>query len=226
MRSALVVGVGPGIGTAVARRFGSEGMPIGLIARSLGTIDAARTALRAHGVANVEAVSADAADENALGAALNELITRVGVPEVVVYNAAVVKPDGVSDLSHAQRQARYAVNVLGALTTVVHLAPRMADAGGGTVLMTAGMPKADARLVSLSIDKAGLRAAAVLLSEQYGPRGVRIATVTVGGEVAPGTRFDPDEIAERYWQIHSEPQIEWRPDITYWGPEHDAAGVR
>src|SRR6476619_3148685 len=50
------------------------------------------------------------------------------------------------------------VNVVGALTAAVHVAPRMIDNGGGTILITGGMPTPDPRYVSLSLGKAGVRA--------------------------------------------------------------------
>ncbi|MEC3981684.1 hypothetical protein [Amycolatopsis sp. H20-H5] len=49
--------------------------------------------------------------------------------------------------------------------------------------------------MSLSLGKAGLRTLVALLDKQYGPAGVHLASVTVAGAVAPGTAFDPDDIA-------------------------------
>ena len=49
-----------------------------------------------------------------------------------------------------------------------------------------------------------MRALAKLLAGEYGPSGVHVATVTVGGAVARGGRFDPDRIAELY--LASAPQ--------------------
>ena len=41
MPGAIVIGAGPGIGIAVARRLAREGLPVGVIARSQATVDAA-----------------------------------------------------------------------------------------------------------------------------------------------------------------------------------------
>lgn len=211
----LVVGAGPGVGTAVARRFGSAGFSIGLLARTQTTIDHARDALAAAGVHRVVAARADVADEVGLRAALDTLVDRLGLPAALVYNAAVVRGDRLDELSQAERQARYAVNVLGALTTATHLAPRMIETGGGTIIVTGGMPEPDPRLVSLSVDKAALRVAVALLARQYGNAGIHVATVTIAGPVAPGTRFDPDRIAEQYWRLHTQSPGEWEREVVY-----------
>lgn len=43
-----------------------------------------------------------------------------------------------------------------------------------------------------------------------GPAGVHVGTVTVHGPIAPGSAFDPDDIAEHYWRLHSEELGSWR----------------
>ncbi|MGH8111699.1 MAG: SDR family NAD(P)-dependent oxidoreductase [Rhodanobacteraceae bacterium] len=225
MQSMFLIGVGPGIGTAVARRFAREGFALGLVARSRASVDNARRALVADAGRNIETLQADAGNEQALKAALDGLRQKLGVPHVVVYNAGVVKPDTIFELSHAERAARYATNVLGALTTMAHMAPQMAQAGGGTILVTSGMPKPDGRVVSLSIDKAGLRAAVSIVAAAYAGQRLHVATVTVGGPVAHGTRFDPDEIAAEYWRTYRAPPEQWQPDVVYWG-NPDAPAIK
>ena len=207
-----MIGAGPGIGAAVARKLSREGLAVGLIARSRATLDDTSfgTAL---------GLTADVTDEAALCAALDRLVERNGVPSVLVYNAALIQSDPFGELSARQHLDAYAVNVVGAITAVAHLAPRMADAGCGTILLTGGMPEPIPEVTSLSLGKAGVRALASLLAKAYGPSGVHVATVTVAGAVSPGSAFDPEEIAERYWQIHLEPAGEWQQEVLYSGSQ-------
>lgn len=216
MPGAIIIGAGPGIGVSVARRFARAGFPIGVVARSHPTVDAAVAALAENNV-DTHGATADAADESSLRAALDVLVGHLGVPDVVVYNAAVIQWDAIGELTVAEHLAAWAVNVVGAITTAAHLLPRIAEAGGGTFIITGGMPTPDPDVTSLSLGKAGVRALAELLETRFGPTGVHVATVTVAGAVAPGTDFDPDAIAEQYWRLHNQPPNEWDREVTYTG---------
>jgi NAD(P)-dependent dehydrogenase (short-subunit alcohol dehydrogenase family) len=212
MPGAIVIGAGPGIGAAVARRLAREGMPVGVIARSQATVEAAAAAVEERdGVAL--GATADVTDETALRAALDAIVDRFGVPEVLVYNAALIQSDAVGDLSAEQHLDAWAVNVVGAITAVAHLGPRMAAAGGGTILLTGGMPEPVRDVASLSLGKAGVRALTELLQTQYA--GVRVATITVAGTVAPGTAYDPDDIAEQYWRLHAQEAGAWEREVVH-----------
>ncbi|WP_063784279.1 SDR family NAD(P)-dependent oxidoreductase [Streptomyces sp. SBT349] len=214
MPGAFVIGAGPGLGGAIARRFARAHMPVALVARTAGTVAAVAAGLAPSGVP-VAALTADCADESALRAALDAAVVELGPPDVVVYNAAVVRPDAPGDLSARAQLDAWAVNVVGALTTATHIAPLMAARGGGSFLVTGGMPVPKAAYVSLSLGKAGLRTLVDLLAERYGPLGVHVASVTVDGPIAPATAFDPDMIAEHYWTLHTQPRHRWHRDILH-----------
>lgn len=216
MPAAIIIGAGPGIGASVARRFAGGGLPVGVLARSRSTVDAALAELADANVITHGAI-ADAADESALRAALDDLVGRVGVPEVLVYNAAVIQWDKIGELTVAQHLQAWAVNVVGAITAASHLLPRMVEAGGGTFILTGGMPTPVPQVASLSLGKAGVRALAEMLEAQFGPQGVHVATVTVAGAVAPGTAFDPDDIADTYWRLHQQPPDAWEREVLYAG---------
>jgi len=216
MTGVVIVGAGPGIATSVARRFATAGMPVGLVARTEASIDATRQALAGTGVA-VAGATADAGQDDQLTAALDILTGKLGVPDVLVYNAGLIRRDRPGELSREQYVAAYAINVLGAMTAAVHVAPAMAAAGGGSILITGGMPEPDPALTSLSLGKAGVRALTTLLAGKYGPAGIHVATVTVGGAVAPGGRFDPDRIAEEYWRLHTQRPEAWQYEVAFTG---------
>jgi NAD(P)-dependent dehydrogenase (short-subunit alcohol dehydrogenase family) len=229
MPGTIVIGAGPGIGTSVARRFAQEGLPVTVLARSRATVDAALAALAEAPAASL-GLTADVTDEQALRDALDAAVARFGVPDALVYNAALIQSDTVGELSAAQHFEAYAVNVVGAMTAVAHLGPAMARARGGTIL-TGGMPEPLPDVTSLSLGKAGIRALAELLASSYESDGVHVATVTVAGAVAPGSAFDPDEIAEEYWRLHAQPGGAWEREVLYprrvtagATPDADAAG--
>ena len=132
MASAIVIGAGPGIGASVIRRLSREGLAVGAIARSRATVESVAASQGALGLA------ADVTDEVALRGALDEIVDRLGVPSMLVYNAALVRRDRIGELTAQQQLDAWAVNVVGAITAVAHLAPRMVQAGGGTIVLTGG----------------------------------------------------------------------------------------
>jgi len=216
----VLIGVGPGLGRAVAERFAREGLPVALVARSEHGVRAATESVAGYGVP-VFGATADSTDEKALRAALDAAERELGPPEAVVYNAAWIRRDAPGELPAAGQLAAWAVNVVGALTTATHVAPAMARRGAGSIIITGGMPVPVPERVSLSLGKAGVRALVELLDAHYGPAGVHVATVTVAGAVAAGTAFDPDDIAEHYWRLHTQPRLDWQREVV-----HGEVGLR
>lgn len=214
MAGVVVLGAGPGTGRAVALRFARGGMPVTVVARARPTVDAVAATIKANGV-DALALTADVVDEDALRAALSAAEERFGVPDVVVYNAALIRPDAPGELAAAGQLAAWSVNVVGALTAAAQVLPRMAARGHGTFLITGGMPEPKPGYVSLSLGKAGVRTLTALLDLQYRDAGVHIATVTVAGPVAPGTAWDPDDIAEHYWRLHHQPREAWTHEVVH-----------
>jgi NADP-dependent 3-hydroxy acid dehydrogenase YdfG len=216
MAGLILVGAGPGLGRSVARRFAFEGMPITLVARRDETLAAVAADLASSGVA-VYRHRADVAVTKQLQGALRASVNEHGVPDAVVYNAGLIRADGPGDLSADEQLHAWSINVLGALTTAVETMPLMAKDGRGTFLITGGMPVPVSSYLSLSLGKAGVRALTTMLAEHYGSDGVHAATITIAGAVAAGTPFDPDDIAEHYWRLHSQRREEWETEYVFSG---------
>ncbi|MEU4517345.1 SDR family NAD(P)-dependent oxidoreductase [Amycolatopsis sp. NPDC024027] len=214
MPGVVIIGAGPGLGLSVARRFAREGLPVTLVARSEGKLKTLADALAPAGVPLIT-LTADSTDETALRTALDTATAKFGLPEAVVYNAAIIQRDRPGELSVPAHQEAWAVNVLGAITAAAHIAPAMARRGSGSFLITGGMPDPNPEYVSLSLGKAGVRALVTLLDKQYGPAGVHIASVTVNGPIAPGTALDPEDIAEHYWHLHTQQRHEWSQELVH-----------
>jgi len=92
--------------------------------------------------------------------------------------------------------------------------PAFIEQNKGTLLFTGGgfAVAPSAKYTSLSIGKAGIRALAFALAEELNPQGIHVGTVTIAGNVSPGTFFDPDLIAERYWELHTNKDLK---EIVY-----------
>jgi NAD(P)-dependent dehydrogenase (short-subunit alcohol dehydrogenase family) len=111
MPGAIIVGAGPLIGRSVARRFAREQLPVAVIAQA--TADATAAAVHDDGGTPM-ALVADSTDEIALCSALDTAVREHGLPEVLVYNAALIRPDRLGELTAAELLDSFAVNVVGA----------------------------------------------------------------------------------------------------------------
>ncbi|MEU6737194.1 SDR family NAD(P)-dependent oxidoreductase [Streptomyces physcomitrii] len=214
MPAAVVVGAGPGIGRSVAERFAREGLSVAVIARREETVRQVAADIGRAG-RKVLALTADSTDEDALRLAVDRAESELGPPDAVVYNAALIRPDVPGEYGARHQLDAWAVNVVGALSTAAHVAPGMAARGHGSLLITGGMPRPDPAYVSLTLGKYGVRTLVELLDAHYGPAGVHVASVTVPGRVAPGTACDPDDIAEHYWRLHTQPKDSWQHEIVH-----------
>jgi short-subunit dehydrogenase len=216
-RHLLLVGAGPGLGMAVARRFAAGGYQVTLVARSTDSLRDLASTLADTG-ATINIMAADAGDSDDLGARMKELYLAGGAPGVVVYNAVMGAPDRLLDSSAAHLQAAYAVDVIGAIVVAQAAVPAMRAAGFGTILVTGGgfADHPIPALATVSLGKAALRSAATMLGADLAPDGIRVATLTIAGQIAAGTSFDPDRIADRYWEIvHSDSP--WQAEFRFTG---------
>jgi short-subunit dehydrogenase len=216
-RHLLLVGAGPGLGMAVARRFAGGGYRVTLVARSTDGLGELADGLSDTG-ARIDTIAADASDPDGLGARIAELYNEHGAPGLIVYNAAMGAPDKLLSSSVEHLQTAYAVDVISAIVVTQVAAPAMRAAGSGTVIVTGGgfADHPVPALATLSLGKAALRSAATVLGADLEPDGIRVATLTIAGQIVAGTAFDPENIANRYWEVvHSD--APWQAEFRFTG---------
>ncbi len=216
----VVVGAGPGVGLAVARRFGREGFRVALLARSAETLERAQAELAQEGLV-ARSYPADAGDLAGLAAALAQVAVEIGPPAVLVYNAVAFTPGPLSTLSPAALLDGLRVSAAGALAAAQAVLPAMRAQGSGTLLFTGGGASAGPipNLTSLSLGKAALRMLALGLAQELAGSDIRVGLITIYGGVAPGTPFDPDRIAAHYWAVHMRPTGSDEVEIHFRGEE-------
>jgi short-subunit dehydrogenase len=214
----LLIGAGPGVGAAVARRFGREGFRCTLLSRGGEALVQVAGDLRGEGVA-VETIVADVADLATYRSTLEKLYEASGAPAVLVYNASILAPDDILASSVEHLHTAYDVDVLGGIVAAQVAAPTLRAAGAGTILFTGGgfadypVPE----LASLSLGKAALRSAATLIAAGVASYGVQAASITIVGQVVPGTAFDPNNIAEIFWRAHAASSDAWQTEYRFEG---------
>jgi|SRR5579862_98962 len=216
-RHLLLVGAGPGLGLAVARRFAEGGYRVTMVARSTDGLDTLVESLADTG-ADIATVSADVGDSEALGARMAALYADDGAPGVIVYNAVMGAPDQLMSSSPTHLATAYAVDVIGAIVVAQSAAPAMRAAGSGTMVFTSGgfADHPVSALATVSLGKAALRSAATMLESDLKGDGIRVAALTIAGQIVAGTAFDPANIAKRYWEVvHSDGP--WQAEFRFTG---------
>jgi NADP-dependent 3-hydroxy acid dehydrogenase YdfG/quinol monooxygenase YgiN len=215
-RSLMIIGAGPGIGQAVARKFGSEGWTIVLSGRNPDRLGGLVAKLRSEGI-SAHMVAADATDALALRAAIAEGERMTGGLTAIHFNAAVVRQQDLFTMSDAEVASDLAINVTGGLTTI-RAAVETFGPRGGTILVTGGglavSPHAD--YASLGAGKAALRNIVGGLAEPLAAQNIRIRIATVATLVAPGSD-EARGVADTFWQLATNDSPEWEaayPPIT------------
>ena len=94
---AVILGVGPGLGAAVARRFAREGFAVALMARSEESLAGVREEIKGKGGTALP-VPADATDPASVEEAFGRVRHELGGPEVFVYNAGAFQMGGILEV--------------------------------------------------------------------------------------------------------------------------------
>jgi short-subunit dehydrogenase len=216
-RHLLLVGAGPGLGLAVARRFAEGGYRVTMVARSTDGLGSLVESL-ADTRADIRTLSADVGDTEGLSARMSTLYAADGAPGVVVYNAVMGAPDQLMTSSPTHLATAYSVDVIGAVVVVQSAAPAMRAAGSGTIVFTSGgfADHPVSTLATVSLGKAALRSAATMLESDLKADGIRVTAITIAGQIAAGTAFDPANIANRYWEVvHTDDT--WQAEFRFTG---------
>jgi NAD(P)-dependent dehydrogenase (short-subunit alcohol dehydrogenase family) len=221
-RVAAVLGVGPGLGAALARRFAGEGFAIAMMARREESLARIRQDIVNDGGTALP-VSTDATDADSVAAAFKRVRDELGDPEVLVYNAGAFQMGGVLEISPAQFDESFRANCAGAFYAARKVLPAMVEAGRGTILLTGASAalRGKVRFSALAVGKFGLRALAQSMAREFGPQGIHVSHVIIDGQInTPSIRemspdreehtlLSPDAIAETYWQLHAQDRTAW-----------------
>jgi NAD(P)-dependent dehydrogenase (short-subunit alcohol dehydrogenase family) len=225
-RVAAVLGVGPGLGAAVARRFAGEGFGVALMARTEESIEQTREEIEAEG-GTALSVPANATDPDSVASAFERVRGELGDPEVLVYNAGSFQVGGILELSPKQFDECFKSSCAGAFYAAQQVLPAMVEAGRGTILLTGASAalRGKARFAALAVGKFGLRALAQSMAREFGPQGIHVSHVIVDGQIntpriremmperEEHTLLSPDAIAETYWLLHSQDRTAWTLEL-------------
>jgi NAD(P)-dependent dehydrogenase (short-subunit alcohol dehydrogenase family) len=211
---AVVVGAGPGMGLAIARRFAAGGVRPVLVARDPGRL--AAPDLDALGAVRL---AADVTDTSSLQAAFAQVRRSVGDPAVMVFNPSLGVAGTPTEVAPEVVSAGLAVGAIAAVTATQEVVPAMRSAGRGSLLFTGSAVAIKPWVggVSLSMQKAALRSYVLALAEEVEPDGIHAATVTIQGLVGSNPGFAPEALAEHFWTLHTQSRDSWQAELLATG---------
>jgi NAD(P)-dependent dehydrogenase (short-subunit alcohol dehydrogenase family) len=220
---AAVIGVGPGLGASLARRFAAK-YAVAINARTPDFLRKLANDIRERGGAVLE-VQADISKPEQVRSAFQMIRNQLGEAEVLLYNAAAGPFGNVNEVTAEQFENCMRVNTLGAFLCAKECAPAMITRGSGVMLFTgatAGV-KAGARSIAFGPGNFAKRGLAQSLARDLGPKGIHVAWINIDGGIDLPHRprpnankedlLSPDAIAETYWHLAHQDRSAWTMEL-------------
>lgn len=213
-----VVGVGPGNGSAIARRFAAQGYAVALLARH-----GDRLADLERELDGARAYSCDATDAGQVKETFARIEREMGPVNVLVHNAGSGHFKNFDDTTPADFEADWKINALGLLLTGQAVVPQMRRQGCGAIVVigaTASLT-GNAGFAPFAAAKSAQRSLAQSMARHLDPEGIHVAYVIIDAVVdLPRTRemmpdkpddffAKPEHIAETVWFLSQQPKSAW-----------------
>jgi len=238
-RAALVVGAGPGLGGAVARRFAREGYVACVVRRKGDELQPLCSEIRAQG-GQALAFGVDARKEDDVVGLFERIEGEIGPVEVAVHNVGANVSFPIREMTARVYSKVWQMACFSGFLVGREAARRMAPRGNGTILFTGATASLRGRsgMAAFAGAKHALRALAQSMARELGPEGIHVAHVIVDGAIdmpwipenfpqiveerGEEALLNPDAIAESYWQLHTQPRSAWtheldlRPHVEPW----------
>jgi len=218
-RIALIVGVGSGISASFARGLAAAGLRVGLAARNIDKL----TPLAAEIGAATFAV--DASDPVGVASLFAEADSRLGEPDVVLYNASARAHGPIAELDPEAVRKAVEISAFGGFLVIQQAARRMIPHGHGAILLTGASASVKGYPLSaaFAMGKFALRGLAQSTARELGPRGIHVAHFVIDGGVRsarrpdpndrPDSTLDPDGIAQTYLEVLRQPRNAWSLEV-------------
>ncbi|HKA90648.1 MAG TPA: SDR family NAD(P)-dependent oxidoreductase [Haliangiales bacterium] len=218
----IIVGIGPGNGAALARRFAAEGYAVALLTR-----DQAYAGRLAAELDGARAYPCDASDPSSIETAFAAARRDLGDAAVLVYNAGSGVFGNVEELSVDAFESAWRINALGAFVASRQVIPAMKAHGGGAIVFIGATAsrKGGARSAGFASAKAAQRTLAESMARHLWPSGIHVAVVIIDGVVdLPRTRermpgkpdsffVKPDAVAQTVVAIARQDRSAWSFEV-------------
>ena len=216
-----VIGIGPGNGAALARRFAADHR-VALLSRT--TDLAGKIAAE---IGDARAYACDVADAQSVDRAFDAVAADLGAIDTLVYNAGSGVFATVEDITPAEFEASWRINANGLLLASQKVIPAMKAKGQGAIIVIGATAsrRGAARTAAFAPAKAAQRSLAELMAKHLGPSGIHVAIIIIDGVVdLPRTRqfmsdkpddffVKPDDIAATAHWLAQQPRSAWSFEV-------------
>lgn len=222
---ATIIGVGPGLGAALARRFAAE-YAVALVARSRDKLSGFMREINTAGGSAV-AISADVSREQEIAGAFEQIRRELGDTEILIYNAAMRPFGTLMESKPSTFENTWRVGAFGAFLGAQQVVPKMVENGHGVILFTgatAGV-KPFATSAAFGPAKFAMRGLAHVMARDLGPKGIHVAWINIDGaidtplirerfsQIKDEDMLKPSAIAETYWHLAHQDQSAWTLEV-------------
>lgn len=207
MPTLAIVGAGPGLGVAVARRFGREGYAVALISRDQSKLDGLAQGLVDQGI-TARGFAADVLEPAQLADALEAAAKELGPITVLQYSPLPFRSFLRPVLETPPELALEALqfSLFGLMHAVGAVLPDMRAAGDGSIVLINGgtSVKARADFAGTSIAFPAESAYGEMLHDALADEGIRVVQLVIPGGI-PKLNLPNgiDDVAEKIWALHS-----------------------
>lgn len=202
-----IIGAGPGLGGAVARKFGREGFSVALISRDQSKLDVLAAELQADGL-TARGYAADVLDPAALKSALAAAAADLRPTTTLQYSPLPSRDylQPVLDLTPELALEALQFSALGLIHAVQTVLPSMRDRGEGSIILINGgtSVKARADFAGTSVAFPAESAYGQMLHNVLESEGVRVRQLVIPGGI-PQLQLPHgvDDIAGRIWELQA-----------------------
>ena len=218
MPVALITGVGPGTGAAIARRFAHGGYAVAMLARNrerLGVLE--------REITNSHAYQCDVTEEAQLDSTIEAIRSSLGTPSVLIHNAVGGAFGNFMEIDPEVLNRNFQVNTMALLHLARRLAPAMIEAGQGAIIASGNTSalRGKANFAGFAPTKAAQRILAESIARELGPKGIHVAYVLIDAVIdlewtrkrfadAPDDFFiKPAAIANEIWHVAHQDRSAW-----------------
>ena len=177
----VISGVGPALGTTLARRFAEQGADLVLAARTVERLEDVAKQVTDMGRRAVS-IGTDITDEDQVNNLISESLDAYGKVDVLINNAFRVpsmKPFANTTFDHIRETIE--LTVLGALRLIQGFTPALAEAKGSVVNVNSMVVRhSDPKQGAYKMAKSALLAMSESLASELGGQGIRVNSVLPG----------------------------------------------